>query len=121
MDTPRKDHASGQANGVSTTSTFQLSFSFGEAPVAKPPEPNGQRGQVLNLIRRHQPVLSLELTASLAIPEAEGRVHDLRSEGWNVLTTIIPSVTFRGIERRNVAAYSLGAPEWAPPRGRHGK
>jgi hypothetical protein len=81
----------------------------------RPPTSTGQRGQVLNLIRQHQPLLSLRLTADYAIPEAAARVHDLRAAGWNILTTIHPTVVFRGVERRNVATYSLGTPEWPRP------
>ena len=79
------------------------------------PVTTGQCGQVLNLIRQHQPLLSLVLTADHAIPEAAARVHDLRAAGWNILTTIHPVVIFRGVERRNVASYSLGVPEWPRP------
>lgn len=77
-----------------------------------PPITTGQCAQVLNLIRRHQPILSLTMTADHAIPEAAARVHDLRAAGWNVRTEIRPVVLFRGVERRNVASYSLGTPEW---------
>ena len=80
-----------------------------------PPIVSGQCAQVLNLIRRHQPILSLTMTADHAIPEAAARVHDLRAMGFNVLTTIHSSVIFRGVERRNVASYSLGTPEWPAP------
>lgn len=80
-----------------------------------PPTPSGQCARVLNLISEHQPLLSLVLTADHAIPEAAARVHDLRAAGWNILTAIRPVVMFRGIERRNVAAYSLGTPEWPAP------
>ena len=83
-----------------------------------PPIVSGQCAQVLNLIRRHQPILSLTMTADNAIPVAAARVHDLRAMGFNVLTTIHSSVIFRGVERRNVASYSLGSPEWVPPCGR---
>ena len=82
---------------------------------SKAPASTGQCAQVLNLIRRHQPLLSLVLTADYAIPEAAARVHDLRAAGWNVRTEIRPVVLFRGVERRNVAAYSLGVPEWPAP------
>jgi hypothetical protein len=78
----------------------------------------GQCAQVLNLIRQHQPIISLRLTADYAIPEAAARVHDLRAAGWNIFTTIHPVVVFRGIERRNVSAYSLGVPEWTSPEFR---
>lgn len=76
---------------------------------------SGQAGQVLNLIRQLQPVLSLTLTADHAIPETAARIHDLRCMGFNILTTIHPAVEFRGVIRRNVASYSLGAPEWPQP------
>lgn len=77
-----------------------------------PPKPTGQCLQVLDLIREHQPLLSLVLTADHAIPEAAARVHDLRAAGWNIRTEIRSVVAFRGAERRNVAAYSLGVPPW---------
>lgn len=80
-----------------------------------PPATTGQCGQVLNLIRQHQPILSLTITADMAIPECAARVHDLRAAGWSILTTIHPVVLFRGVERRNVASYSLGTPEWPRP------
>lgn len=76
---------------------------------------SGQCAQVLELIRTRQPVLSLTLTADLAIPEAAARVHDLRGLGFRILTEIIPEVVFRGAIRRRVARYSLASPEWAPP------
>lgn len=79
------------------------------------PTVSGQCSQVLELIRRHQPLLSLELTANHAIPEAGARVHDMRSIGFNIVTTIIPEIVFRGVTRRKVAKYSLGAPEWHRP------
>lgn len=75
----------------------------------------GQCAQVLNLIRAHQPILSLTLTADHAIPEAAARIHDLRGMGWNIITRIIPEVEFRGRFRRNVALYSLASPEWPAP------
>ena len=76
------------------------------------PHVTGQCAQVLQLIRLNQPILSLNLTADHAIPEAAARVHDLRNKGFNIITTILPKVEFRGAIRRNVAAYSLGVPEW---------
>lgn len=80
-----------------------------------PPIVTGQCAQVLGLIRELQPVLSLTLTADAAIPETAARVHDLRGMGFNIHTTIQPVVLFRGVERRNVASYSLGSPEWPHP------
>lgn len=86
-------------------------------PDSKPTPPmiTGQCAQVLGLIREQQPVLSFTLTADNAIPETAARVHDLRRAGFNILTTIHPSVEFRGAVRRNVASYSLGSPEWPRP------
>lgn len=75
----------------------------------------GQCAQVLALIRQHQPILSLVMTADHAIPEAAARVHDLRDNGFNILTAIHSSVIFRGVERRKVASYSLGVPGWPRP------
>ena len=117
METPLKnDDGTGQGPKVVKPNSIQLALSLCDDPVVKPPKITGQCAQVLNLIRQFQPVLSLELTANHAIPETAARVHDLRAAGWNVLTTIHPTVIFRGVERRNVASYSLGAPEWVPPR-----
>lgn len=79
------------------------------------PAVTGQCAKVLGLIRELQPVLSLTLTADNAIPETAARVHDLRCKGFNILTTIKPSVEFRGDVRRNVASYSIGFPEWPRP------
>lgn len=87
-------------------------------PNTNKPIVSGQCAQVLELIRRHQPLLSLELTANYAIPEAAARVHDLRSLGFNILTTIVPQIIFRGVTRRKVAKYSLGTPEWIRPEFR---
>jgi len=106
---PKCDNARGQAGEVKGSKAM---FSAGNAT---PPASTGQCAQVLNLIRQHQPILSLVLTADHAIPEAAARVHDLRAAGWNILTNICPVVMFRGVERRNVAAYSLGTPEWPAP------
>lgn len=75
----------------------------------------GQCAQVLQLIRLHQPILSLNLTADHAIPETAARVHDLRAKGFNIITTIHPEVQFRGMVRKNVASYTLGIPEWVEP------
>lgn len=81
----------------------------------KPPIVSGQCADVLALIRQLQPVLSFTLTAEHAIPETAARVHDLRVRGYHVITTILPAVEYRGQIRRNVAQYSLGAPEWPRP------
>ncbi len=81
----------------------------------KPPAVTGQCAEVLELLRTEGAVLSFRLTAELAIPEAAARVHDLRSMGFNVITTILPAVEFRGRIRRNVALYSLGVPSWPAP------
>lgn len=78
----------------------------------KPPIVTGQCAQVLSLIRENKSILSFTLTADHAIPEAAARVHDLRCKGFNVITTILPEVKFRGRIRKNVALYSLGVPEW---------
>ena len=70
---------------------------------------------MLELLRNEGAVLSFRMTAELAIPEAAARVHDLRAMGFNVQTTILPEVEFRGRIRRNVARYSLGVPHWPAP------
>ncbi|NJM13203.1 MAG: hypothetical protein HC889_16235 [Synechococcaceae cyanobacterium SM1_2_3] len=81
----------------------------------KAPVVSGQCAEVLSLIRQHQPLLSLVLTADHAIPETAARVHDLRAMGFNIITRIVAEVEFRGRIRRNVALYSLGVPEWPYP------
>jgi len=81
----------------------------------KPPIVTGQCAEVLSLIRQHQPLLSFVLTADHAIPEAAARVHNLRAMGFNILTTILPEVQYRGVIRRKAAFYSLGSPEWPRP------
>lgn len=80
-----------------------------------PPIITGQCAQALGLIRQLQPVLSFVLTADHAIPEAAARVHNPRAKGFNIRTTILPEVQFRGEIRRNAALYSLGSPEWPRP------
>lgn len=81
----------------------------------KPPLVTGQCAEVLALIREHGPILSFTLTADYAIPETAARVHDLREKGFNIQTIILPSVNFKGRERRKVAEYSMGTPEWPHP------
>ena len=80
-----------------------------------PPMVTGQCADVLQVIRERQPVPSFELTATLAIPEAAARVHDLRAKGFNILTAILPKFEFRGVIRHKVAQYSMGTPEWPRP------
>lgn len=81
----------------------------------KTPAVTGQVAEVLELLRTEGSVLSFRMTAELAIPEAAARVHDLRAQGFNIITTILPEVEFRGRVRRNVARYSLGIPAWPAP------
>lgn len=80
-----------------------------------PPIVTGQCAEVYGLIHQLQPVVSFVLTADHAIPEAAARVHNLRAMGFNIVTTILPEVEFRGVIRRNAALYSLGSPEWPRP------
>lgn len=84
-------------------------------PAILSPLVTGQCAEVLSLIRKHGPILSLDLTANHAIPETAARVHDLRAKGFNIITEIVPVVVFRGRERQKVARYSLGCPEWPSP------
>ncbi|WP_301101082.1 helix-turn-helix domain-containing protein [Propionivibrio sp.] len=79
------------------------------------PVVTGQCAQVLELIRKHQPLLSFVLTADHAIPEAAARVHDLRAKGFNIITQIQQEVVFRGHVRHKAAMYSIGMPEWIAP------
>lgn len=83
--------------------------------IATPPDVTGQCAEVLAILRARRGVLSFELTADCAIPEAAARIHDLRGKGFNIHTTIEPEITFRGRVRRNVARYSLGVPAWPRP------
>lgn len=79
------------------------------------PRVTGQCAQVLSLLRQHDALLSLTLTADYAIPETAARIHDLRAKGFNIITTILNEVRFRGHIRKRVASYSLGTPEWPSP------
>lgn len=81
----------------------------------KPPSVTGQCAEVMELMQAERSVLSFRMTAELAIPEAAARIHDLRAMGFNIITTILPQVEFRGRIRRNVARYSLGIPVWPAP------
>lgn len=81
----------------------------------KPPAVSGQCAEVFELLLKEGAALSFRFTAELAIPEAAARVHDLRALGFNIITTILPAVEFRGRTRRNVALYSLGVPHWPAP------
>lgn len=81
----------------------------------KPPSVSGQCAEVLELLKSEAAPLSFRFTAELAIPEAAARIHDLRAMGFNIITTILPTVEFRGRVRRNVARYSLGVPHWPAP------
>lgn len=81
----------------------------------RPPAVTGQCAEVFELVQSHGSMLSLVLTADYAIPEAAARIHDLRAQGFNIITTILPSVEFRGRIRHNVARYSLGVPAWPAP------
>lgn len=99
-----------QVAGASTTSKTTV-----DSRNLTPPIVTGQCAEVLGLIRQFQPLLSFVLTADHAIPEAAARVHNLRAMGFNILTTILPEVEFRGVIRRNAALYSLGSPEWPRP------
>lgn len=102
----KKPHTAG--TGTASKTTF-------DSRNLTPPIVTGQCAEVLGLIRQFPPMLSFVLTADHAIPEAAARVHDLRAKGFNILTTILPEVEFRGVIRRNAALYSLGSPEWPRP------
>lgn len=65
--------------------------------------------------RQHQPMLSFVLTADHAIPEAAARVLDLRGKSFNIITRIVPEVSFCGCIRKNDALYPLGSPSWSAP------
>lgn len=106
MADKKKPHTAG--TGTASKSTFDSRDST--RPIV-----TGQCAEVLGLIRQFQPLLSFVLTADHAIPEAAARVHNLRAMGFNILTSILPEVEFRGVIRRNAALYSLGSPEWPRP------
>ena len=113
MSAPRSDNARGQAGKVGKANGNQRRDH-------RPPAVTGQCAEVLELLRSEGAVLSFRLTAELAIPEAAARVHDLRGMGFNIITTILPEVEFRGRIRRNVALYSLGVPSWPAPGWQEG-
>lgn len=92
-----------EADGLNTQGQFT-------APII-----SGQRAEVLALIREHGPILSFTLTADYAIPETAARVHELLELGFNIQRRILGKVTFRGRERRSVAEYCIGVPEWPRP------
>ena len=71
----------------------------------------GQCAEILSILRQG-PTLSLTLTADYAIPETAARIHDLREKGFAIDTQIQEVVQFRGRERKGVALYVLGSPEW---------
>ena len=102
----KKPHSAG--TGTASKTTF-------DSRNITPPMVTGQCAEVFGLIRQYQPLLSFVLTADHAIPEAAARVHNLRAMGFNIRTTILPEVVFRGVIRRNAALYSLGSPEWPRP------
>jgi len=102
----KKPHTAG--TGTASKTTF-------DSRNLTPPIVTGQCAEVLGLIRQLQPVVSFVLTADHAIPEAAARVHNLRARGFNIRTTILPEVEFRGAIRHNAALYSLGSPEWPRP------
>ncbi|AXK39320.1 helix-turn-helix domain-containing protein [Crenobacter cavernae] len=80
---------------------------------ATPPIVTGQCAEVLAILRERGSVLSLELTADRAIPEAAARIHELRAMGFNIITTLLAEVVFRDRVRRKVARYTLGTPAWS--------
>lgn len=101
------DNKKGRSNESSPKDSSSLN--------SKPPLLTGQRATVFREIELNGSVISFHLTAELAIPEAAARIHDLRGMGFNIITTILPAVEFRGRIRRNVALYSLGIPSWPAP------
>lgn len=78
----------------------------------RPPAVSGQCAEVMELIRSHVSIMSLVMTADYAIPEAAARVHDLRTMGYNIITTILPEVEFRG-----AFAAASRCTRWACRRG----
>lgn len=110
------DISSKHADSNPSADLFPESFpSLVSSYQAAPPVVTGQCAEVLELIRKHKPILSFVLTAEHAIPEAAARVHDLRAMGFNIVTTIVGEVEFRGSIRRKAAFYSMGVPEWPRP------
>ena len=110
---PQNENARGQAGEIGKARS--------SARYGTPPKPTGQRAQVFNAVKKRPGILSFVLTADMAIPEAAARIHDLRCMGFNIITTILPTVVFRGVERRNVASYHLGSPAWPRPGFFEGK
>lgn len=104
MTDKKKPHTAGTGTASKTTV---------DSRNQTPPIVTGQCADVVCLSRLH--LLSFVLTADHAKPEAAARVHNLRAMGFNILTTILPKVEFRGVIRRNAALYSLASPEWPRP------
>ncbi len=80
--------------------------------VSSPPTVTGQCAQVLAILRSRQSLLSFELTADMAIPQAAARIYDLRAKGFHITTHIESKIIFRGLVRHRVARYTLHRPEW---------
>lgn len=78
------------------------------------PRPSGQQKIVLDLLRSREKVVSLEMSADMAIPEATARISELHADGFNIKTSL-GEVEFRGKLRKHVATYRLGVPEWPAP------
>lgn len=114
---PRNDNARGQAGGVSKAKATQLTFSFGDAPLVKPHDPDGQAGQVLRLIRERGPILNVDLKLTFGITEAGARVFELVDGGYNIIRVRVGSKFCHGRMRRGLVAYALAFPEWFPPKG----
>jgi len=83
--------------------------------VSSLPVVTGQCAQVLAILRSCQSILSFELTADMAIPQAAARIYDLRAKGFHISTHIEPKIIFRGVARYRVARYRLHTPEWPAP------
>ncbi len=96
-------------NQAALTQNQQAEHSIHSQPLV-----TGQCAEILNILRKG-PTLSLTLTADHAIPETAARIHDLREKGFNIGTNTQASVIFRGRERKGVALYVLGNPEWPRP------
>ena len=96
---------------------INLALDFGEPPVIKPRDPDGQAGQVLRLIREHGPILTVDLKLTYGITEAGARVFELIAIGFNINRISVGTLFCHGRLRRGLVAYATGTPEWVPPSG----
>lgn len=75
------------------------------------PEPMGQAGKVLNLLRL-RPHNSLELSREHGILQYNARIKQLRDAGWNIQTEHLAWIEYCGEWHRGIGLFVLLSPEW---------